>query len=130
MNLAYTKAKEKSYTALNNVTYTDADNDKYGIEGIYKWKDGKAGLNINYYRYAENRPTANSKKTYLLFTPYAIAKIGPVDLQAEFNWATGKYADYENGTADVDLKNYSGLDRRHGNIRRGLLRCNFRLCLR
>ncbi len=108
LNLAYTKAKEKSYTALNNATYTDADNDKYGIEGIYKWKDGKAGLNINYYRYAENRPTANSKKTYFLFTPYAIAKIGPVDLQAEFNWATGKYADYENGTADQDLKNYSG----------------------
>ena len=47
-------------------------------------------------------------RSYLLFTPYAIAKIGPVDLQAEFNWATGKYADYENGTADVDLKNYSG----------------------
>jgi hypothetical protein len=108
LNLAYTKAKEKSYTALNNVTYTDADNDKYGIEGVYKWKGGLAGLNINYYHYAENRPTANSKKTYFLFTPYAIAKIGPVDLQAEFNWGTGKYADYENGTADQDLKNYSG----------------------
>jgi len=109
LKAAYTKAKESSYTAFNtSANAADADNDKYGIEGVYKWKGGLAGLNINYYHYAENRPTANSKKTYLLFTPYAIAKIGPVDLQAEFNWATGKYADYENGTADVDLKNYSG----------------------
>lgn len=116
LNLAYTKVKDKSYTAINNVTYTDADNDKYGVEGIYKWKSGRAGLNINYYRYAENRPVISvpaaaadeSKKNYFIFTPYAIAKIGPVDLQAEFNWATGKYIEKDSGAGDVNLENYSG----------------------
>jgi hypothetical protein len=115
-NLAYTKVKEKSYTAVNNVTYSDADNDKYGIEGIYKWKSGLAGLNVNYYRYGENRPvvtipaaaTDESKKTYFIFTPYAIAKIGPVDLQTEFNWATGKYTEKDSGIGDVKMENFSG----------------------
>ena len=51
LKAAYTKAKESSYTALNNsANAADADNDKYGIEGVYKWKGGLAGLNINYYR--------------------------------------------------------------------------------
>ena len=50
LNLAYTKEKEKS--TLNGVAgYADADNDKYGIEGVFSWKNGKAGLNVNYYNY-------------------------------------------------------------------------------
>ncbi|MCK7505198.1 MAG: hypothetical protein MZV70_14665 [Desulfobacterales bacterium] len=53
-------------------------------------------MNVNYYNYRENRPaTTYNKITYFLFTPYVIAKIGPVDLQAEFNYLTGdqKYED-------------------------------------
>ena len=43
-----------------------------------------------------NRPaSANNKKTYFLFTPYAIAKIGPVDIQAEINYAIGNYQEYD-----------------------------------
>ncbi|OGP88778.1 MAG: hypothetical protein A2031_07170 [Deltaproteobacteria bacterium RBG_19FT_COMBO_43_11] len=107
--LAYTKVKEKNLTATSpTVTYTDADNDKYGILGEYMWKDGKAGINVNYYRYAENRPSANNKKVYTLFTPYAIAKIGPVALQAELNYAVGKYQDYEDTTTDVKIREWTG----------------------
>ncbi|MBE3086887.1 MAG: hypothetical protein IMZ64_11800 [Bacteroidetes bacterium] len=87
INAALSKVKEKSLTAKSPaVTTTDADNDKYGIEGVYGWKDGKAGIQVNYYRYAENRPSGY-KLTYILFTPYAIAKIGPVAVQAELNYA-------------------------------------------
>ena len=109
LNLAYTKVKEQSYSVVSpTTTFADGDDDKYGIEGVYKWKDGKAGIQINYYDYADAKPTSDYKKRYLLFTPYAIAKIGPVDLQAEFNYATGKAKQYGNGTADVDLTNISG----------------------
>ncbi len=112
LNLAVTKVKEQSSTSSAAVAYSDADNDKYGIEGVYSWKGGKAGMNVNYYRYAELRPatstTPNSKRTYYAFTPYAVAKIGPVDLQAEFNWATGKYTEYESGLNEVKLDNMSG----------------------
>lgn len=128
LNLAYTKVKEKNYSASNTtytkagvansaIDYSDADNDKYGIEGAYTWKTGKAGFQINYYRYAENRPvvsvpavasTDQSKRKYYLFTPYVTAKIGIVALQAEFNYATGKYSEFDNGNNEIKLENYSG----------------------
>jgi len=112
LNLAITKVLEKSSTALGAVAYADADNDKYGIEGVYKWKGGLAGLAVNYYRYAELRPatstTPNTKRVYYLFTPYTIAKFGPVDVQAEFNWATGKYTETESGLNEVRMDNISG----------------------
>ncbi|MCE5211544.1 MAG: hypothetical protein LLG40_08320 [Deltaproteobacteria bacterium] len=97
LNLAYTKEKDQSRSAVaTGTSFTDGDNNKYGIEGVYAWKDGKAGLQINYYDYAEKRPASdNYNRTYLLFTPYAIAKIGPVALQAEFNYATGDYKKYD-----------------------------------
>ncbi len=111
INLAYTKTKEQSFSVVNSsADWTDADNDLYGVEGVYKFKDGKAGLNINYYRYAEKRPASNYKKTYLLFTPYVTAKFGPVALQAEFNYASGKDKEYDNPTkgSDVRLEQMSG----------------------
>jgi hypothetical protein len=41
INAALSKVKEKSLTAKNPaVNYTDADNDVYHLEGVYKWKDG------------------------------------------------------------------------------------------
>ena len=108
LNAAISKVKELSYTASNIVAYSDADNNVYHLEGVYKWKGGLAGLNVNYYRYAENRPGLNSKRTYYLITPYTIAKLGFLNLQAEFNWATGKFTDTDSGVGDVKLENFSG----------------------
>ena len=93
--LAYTKVKDQSLSTRTVQTHTDVDNDKYGIEGFYTWQTGKAGMQVNYYRYAEKRPTDNYIKNYFLFTPYIIAKIGPVALQAELNYATGKSKRYD-----------------------------------
>lgn len=96
LNLAYTKEKEASFMATNAATVADNDNDKYGIEGVYSWKDGKAGVNVNYYRQAANRTLGTNPyaRRYFLVTPYAIAKFGPVALQGEFNYAFGR-DDYE-----------------------------------
>jgi hypothetical protein len=96
-----TKSKDQSLSAVTSATATDADNSKYGLEGVYAFKDGKAGMKVTYYRYAENRQAAENNKTYFLFTPYTIAKIGPVNIQAELNYATGKIK-YENGTVNSD----------------------------
>ena len=95
LNLAYTKVKDQSLTSITTQTHTDVDNDKYGIEGVYTWNTGKAGMQVNYYRYAETRPVYYYIKNYFVFTPYAIAKIGPVTLQAELNYATGKAKRYD-----------------------------------
>jgi len=120
INADITKVKDQSYSAVNpSAVWTDADNDAYAIEGTYKWKDGKAGMKIIFYDYAATRPdisatppsaTYNYKKNYFLFTPYAIAKIGPVSVQAEFNYATGdaKKYDQDGIASDVKLENVSG----------------------
>jgi hypothetical protein len=63
-------------------------------------------LSIDYYIDAKNRPSSNYKDKYFLFRPYAIAKIGPVSLQAEINYAIGD-RDYDNGTSDIDLEGLS-----------------------
>jgi len=97
-----TKSKDQSLSAVTSTaTATDTDNNKYGLEGVYTFKDGKAGMKITYYRYAENRQAAENSKTYFLFTPYTIAKVGPVNIQAELNYATGKIK-YENGVVNSD----------------------------
>ena len=114
INADISKIKDYSDSAVYSTTTTDADDNTYGLEGVYNWKDGKAGMKVTYYRYADYRPTTstypNSRKEYFLFTPYTIAKIGPVALQAEFNYATGKYREYDNSTlgSDVRLDQMSG----------------------
>jgi hypothetical protein len=110
INLAYTKVKEASNTAIYAGNTAAADNDKYGAEAVFKWKGGSAGFQVNYYDYANTRtPATNYKRTYFLLTPYATAKIGPVALQAEFNYLTGDQK-YEgpSTTADKKLENISG----------------------
>jgi len=109
------KVAENSLTAVKPASTTsDADSDVYGLEGIYNWKNGRAGLNVNYYNYANTRPAPTSyKRTYFLFTPYVFAQIGPVSLQAEFNYLNGtdKYEDGVTTTVDnldkVTLENIS-----------------------
>ena len=120
LKASYTKVKDLSYSYVVSPTATDTDNDKWAVEGVYTWKDGKAGVQVAYYRYAELKPQAglappysnasNFLKTYYLFTPYAVAKIGPVALQAEFNYATGKANLYDSNTGyeDIKLENMSG----------------------
>jgi hypothetical protein len=109
-NAKYTKLKEGSRTVVNPTGVADADVNKYGTDVVYKSKDFMGGLSFYHYRYADTRPTANNTKLYYLLTPFATAKIGPVALQAEFNYAWGKENEYDSDTflADVDMQNISG----------------------
>ena len=113
INANLSKIIDYSNTAKRNVTYTDADQDAYQIEGVYTiTKDAKVGLAVNYYRYADNRIAASNPyiKAYYQFTPYAIAKIGPVALQAELIYAFGDDKDYEltSSGANKTLSNLAG----------------------
>jgi hypothetical protein len=121
-----TKVADNSYSAVNSSTYfanvTNADNNQYGLTGEYKWNDGRAGMKITYYDYASTEPqppaplpgtttaaSYNYAGKYTLFNPYAIAKIGPVNLQAEANYLVGKYKSYDSGISgkDVSISNLS-----------------------
>jgi hypothetical protein len=100
---------ENSRTAIAASDNTDRDRDVYHLLGTYKWKDGIAGLNVNYYNFRDPRTATDPYiRKYFLITPYAIAKFGPVSLQAEFNYLTGK-DEYENILPeDVTLQSISG----------------------
>jgi hypothetical protein len=100
VNAAIVKLLDNSYTATNNVphygmTYqSDADSDKYLAGVIYKWKSGEAGLQGSYIRSAMNRVGGSHESESLVvslyeLTPYAKAKIGSVDIQAELIYVFG-----------------------------------------
>lgn len=106
------KYQDSSYYNSNTTgatTTTDADKDKYSIYGVYTGKNLEAGLLGNYYNDASTRQTANYRGRYYSVTPYAKAIFGPVALQAEVNYAFGKYKQFENGTSDVDLSSLSAM---------------------
>ena len=110
---AISKTRDRSYLYNNlGATQADRDNDVYHLLGEYKWKDGKAGFNVNYYRQAATRAPIGVSYTrnYFLFTPYVIAKIGPVALQGEFNYATGREnREFPNDpNEDIDIQSISG----------------------
>ncbi len=109
-----TKVQDLSYSAVNpGATWTDADGDKYGLEGFYQWKNGKAGMKVTYYNYDQTRPpltpagnppaAGNYATKYTGFVPYVIAKIGPVDIQAEVDFATGSAKTYDSGIVGKDI---------------------------
>jgi hypothetical protein len=108
-----TKKTDSNWSYNNNpVGWTDGDSTVYEVQGKYKWTDGVAGLQIGYSDNNTKRPpsSGNYSQKYLVFTPYVIAKIGPVALQAEFNYATGDYKKYDqpDSHTDVKLENISG----------------------
>jgi hypothetical protein len=110
-----TKIADNNYNAANSSTYianaTNSDNTQYGLEGWYTLKGGKAGMKITYYLYDSTEPylttststTYNYDGKYTLFTPYYIAQIGPVNLQAEVDYAIGKYKAYDSGISGKDI---------------------------
>src|SRR5208283_5033008 len=99
-----TKHSDGSYSYNNPVPYTNADENQYGLEGVYNFKGGRAGMKIQYNDYAGDEPGSHGyARKYFVFFPYAIAKIGPVDIQAEVNYATGKWASYDSGITGQDV---------------------------
>jgi len=120
--LGISKVKDTSASAVSTSTYwTDGDKDMYGIEGVYNFKDGKAGAKLSYYRYADTKPPVSSTdlsntsynyiKAYYQLTPYVIAKVGPVNIQAELNWGFGDAKKYDNSSIigkDVSLNQING----------------------
>ncbi len=95
-----TKGNDWSKTSTSPAgtgTNADLDEDVYTLAGIYNFKDGSAGLLGRYYRLADypvgtgtTGRNFNSLTTVYLLAPYAKAKIGPVAIQAEFNYLFGR----------------------------------------
>jgi len=89
---------------------TDADNDAYGLTGIYKWKGGEAGLLYKYYQLDSKKPedAGGYVSRFHLLSPYFKATIGPVYLEGEAQHFWGKAMKFENGvTPDIDYNTWA-----------------------
>jgi len=109
--LQVVKIEENSKAFMNMAPYgtqTDVDVDEYQGFFIFNWKSGKAGLLGVYHRSAISRPWSVSplvsdgyKTDIFVLEPYVKAKIGPVSVEAEIDYAFGKLAKWENGVIDT-----------------------------
>jgi len=84
----------------------DVDADKYILYGIFKQKDWEAGLLGYYVRNAATRPAAfgGYMQTIYGLMPYFKAKVGPVALEGELQWMSGKFRDWEPVPGGADVK--------------------------
>ncbi|MCX5856121.1 MAG: hypothetical protein NTZ24_16380 [Deltaproteobacteria bacterium] len=84
----------------------DSDDDAYDLGFIYKWSGGEAGLLYQYADLKYTRPAAYGSATATLHVldPYVKMTFGPVYVESEIVWITGKATKYEAPvtTADVD----------------------------
>jgi hypothetical protein len=85
---------------------SEHDSEKFALEGWYKWSAGEAGLQLQYVLDTSNADSQATgyKAKYYAINPYAKAKFGPVYVEEEFGFATGKYREYitENATTRMD----------------------------
>jgi len=91
----YAKEKDNSLSAVTASPYVDNDYDSYRVAGIFNFNasqaKGEAGVLLLYERAAAAKPLAvGGIMTYKWSVqPYFKAKIGPVDLQGEFQYIFG-----------------------------------------
>ena len=89
----------------------DADADNYMLYGVYNWKGGAAGVLYKYINGASTRPgtepAGNFRTQVHALLPYMKATFGPVYVEGEFVWSTGKAARYDSGNVhDLDKEGY------------------------
>jgi hypothetical protein len=114
------KSNDNSISSANtlNVVRTDEDCDIYYPMFTYTAKSWNAGVLGAYYNDAQKRTgsldtltTGDYRRQSYLVEPYVKAQIGPVAIQAELDYAWGKYQSYDNafaGRPDVRLDSLSG----------------------
>ena len=94
------KEIDTSKSAVTPSTVTDRDYDSYRLGAIYSAKGIEAGALLLYNRSAIYRavgvPLPYLTNLYSV-VPYAKAQVGPVAIQAEFNYTFGDMAKWENG---------------------------------
>ncbi|OPY12567.1 MAG: hypothetical protein A4E66_01088 [Syntrophus sp. PtaB.Bin001] len=105
----------------------DGDNDSYHVYGMYKFKGGSAGLKIRHIRSAQTSDANSAFNTtgfgfnqkIWAIQPYAQATFGPVFVEAEFNYFTGKFREWADDV-DRDDRNLRGMSAYlHGKVNVG-----------
>jgi len=103
---AFTEKLVDTYTSY--ASQTDADKDNYAVYGKYKWNNGSAGLQVMYTQDATQADMTvpaswQEHITYYTLSPYFQATFGPVLVEGELNWATGKVEAEDGEDVDIDM---------------------------
>ncbi len=102
---------------VNVASYqVDSQADKYVGAFVYNWGKGETGLLVYYYNLtntsgASVNPSsadAGYKSQYWIFDPYVKAQMGPIYLEGEVVYITGKSKAFENGAPDIDRAGWEG----------------------
>jgi len=113
---------QKRTEADNALAYpqaSDGDRDAYFAGGIWKAEGLEAGFLAGYYRYrnmsdqsntdplatpALMNTSGNYSQDYYTWSPYVKMNVGPLAIQGEAIWFTGKYKDWDrSNVSDLDL---------------------------
>jgi hypothetical protein len=94
-----------SNAVIGSVPWTDGDIDKYSVAGRYVWNQGEAGLKVAYLRSAALRSIGPEATTNLYgVIPYAKAKLGPVQVEAEVDYYWGDLLNEDDGPGKIKLE--------------------------
>jgi hypothetical protein len=81
----------------------DVDRSAYDLGVIYKFSGGEAGILYQYGLNNTTRTTANYRTAVHVIDPYVKMTFGPVYVEAEGIWLTGKAAEFDNAAAGTDV---------------------------
>jgi hypothetical protein len=100
LDFTYSKYIEADY----DTTYSDLDKDGYAVMGAYKVEGIEAGLLLEYVDDKTNSGTGATpySSQYTIVDPFFKGVFGMVTVEAEAQWFTGDYADYDGTTTDMD----------------------------
>jgi len=103
-------------SGVKTFDYLDSDKDIYDLGYIYKWNGGEAGIMYqfvqgNFNRPASSTPAGSFKTTLHVFDPYVKQTMGPLYVEAEMIYLTGKVVEFENplkalGAKDIDASDF------------------------
>lgn len=89
----------------------DSDKDSYAVNATHAGEGYTAGFKVRYLRdmtksdvNAATTAAQIYKKADLLYTPYIVASVGPVDFEAELAYKNGEKDFYDSSKQDQDIK--------------------------
>lgn len=99
LDYTYQKSVEQDYNSGATASTSDEDFDAHWIHGFYSAETMTTGMLFGYYN---NKTGVTDTQQYWLFDPYFKGTFGPLSVEAELQWKTGDYVDYDGATPDRD----------------------------
>jgi hypothetical protein len=81
----------------------DQDSDAYDLGFIYKWGGGEAGLLYQFGDTKNNRTATGYISQLHILDPYVKMTFGPVYVESELVWISGKAKKYDNAATGTDM---------------------------